>query len=116
MAGDRGPRSGSRCCSKWQLAVFAPCGGERRCPAGRCRAEMASLRDLQARLDGGPFAIVPISVAEADGAVRRFFAGESLPFAVLLDRDRSVARAWGIHTLPSTVVLDGALKPRFIAE
>jgi peroxiredoxin len=81
-----------------------------------CRAEMASLRDLQARLDGRPFAIVPISVAEADGAVRRFFAGESLPFAVLLDRDRSVARAWGIHTLPSSVVLDRTLKPRFMAE
>ena len=81
-----------------------------------CRAEMASLRDLQARLDGRPFAIVAISVAEADGAVRRFFAGESLPFAVLLDRDRSVARAWGIHTLPSTVVLDRTLKPRFMAE
>jgi peroxiredoxin len=77
---------------------------------------MASLRELQARLDGRPFAIVPISVAEADGAVRRFFAGESLPFAVLLDRDRSVARAWGIHTLPSSVVLDRTLKRRFMAE
>jgi hypothetical protein len=55
-------------------------------------------------------------VAEADGAVRRFFAGASLPFAILLDRDRAVARAWNIHTLPSTVVLDGGLKPRFIAE
>jgi peroxiredoxin len=81
-----------------------------------CRAEMASLRDLQTRLDGRPFVIVPISVAEADGAVRRFFAGESLPFAVLLDRDRSVARAWGIHTLPSSIVLDRSLKPRFMAE
>ena len=81
-----------------------------------CRAEMASLRDLQARLEGRPFAIVPISVAEADGAVRRFFAGESLPFAVLLDRDRLVAKAWGIHTLPSSVVLDRTLKSRFLAE
>ena len=77
---------------------------------------MASLRDLQARLDGRPFAIVSISVAEADGAVRRFFAGESLPFAVLLDRDRSVAKAWAIHTLPSSVVLDRTWKPRFMAE
>jgi peroxiredoxin len=81
-----------------------------------CRAEMASLKELHSRLDGRPFAILPISVAEADGAVRRFFAGEALPFAILLDRDRAVARAWGIHTLPSTVVLDRALKPRFIAE
>src|SRR6266446_7524990 len=81
-----------------------------------CRVEMASLRQLQSRLHGRPLAIVPISVAEADGAVRRFFAGDRLPFAILLDRDRAVARAWNIHMLPSTVVLDGALKPRFIAE
>jgi peroxiredoxin len=81
-----------------------------------CRAEIASLRQLQSRLDGRLFAIVPISVAEADGAVRRFFAGDSLPFAILLDRDRSVAKAWNVHTLPSTVVLDRDLKPRFVAE
>jgi peroxiredoxin len=81
-----------------------------------CRAEMASLKQLQSRLYGRPFVIVPISVAEADGAVRRFFAGDLLPFAILLDRDRSVARAWNIHTLPSTVVLDHGLKSRFIAE
>jgi len=81
-----------------------------------CRAEMASLRELQSRLDGRSLTIVPISVAEADGAVRRFFAGEALPFAILLDRDRAIARAWKIHTLPSTVVLDRALKARFIAQ
>src|SRR5262245_49949713 len=81
-----------------------------------CRAEIASLKELQARLDGQPFAIVPISVAEADGAVRRFFAGDPPPFSILLDRDRSVARAWNIHTLPSTVVLDRGLRPRFFAE
>jgi peroxiredoxin len=81
-----------------------------------CRAEMASLRELQSRLDGRSLTIVPISVAEADGAVRRFFAGEALPFAILLDRDRAIARAWKIHTLPSTVVLDRTLKARFIAE
>jgi predicted transcriptional regulator len=48
--------------------------------------------------------------------VRRFFAGDPVPFSILLDRDRAVAKAWSIHTLPSTVVLDHDLKPRFIAE
>jgi peroxiredoxin len=81
-----------------------------------CRAEMASLRQLQSRLAGRPLAILPVSVAEAEGAVRRFFAGETLPFDILLDRDRSVARAWNIQLLPSTVILDRSLKPRFIAE
>jgi peroxiredoxin len=81
-----------------------------------CRPEMARLRELQFRLDGRPVAIVAVSVAEADGAVRRFFAGDPVPFSILLDRDRAVAKAWSIHTLPSTVVLDHGLKPRFIAE
>ena len=81
-----------------------------------CRAEMASLRELQSQLEGRPLAIVPISVAEATGAVRRFFASDPVPFSILLDHDRSVARAWNIETLPSTVVLDARLKPRFMAE
>jgi thiol-disulfide isomerase/thioredoxin len=81
-----------------------------------CRAEMASLRQLQSRLGDRPLAIVPISVAEANRAVRRFFADDPLPFAILLDHDRSVTRSWNIHTLPSTVVLDSGLRPRFIAE
>jgi hypothetical protein len=77
---------------------------------------MASLRQLRVRLEGHQLAIVPISVAEADGAVRRFFLGDALPFDILLDRDRSVARAWNIHMLPSTVILDRSLKARFMAE
>jgi peroxiredoxin len=81
-----------------------------------CRAEMATLSAVQSRLASQPFAVLPISVAEADGAVRRFFAGETLPFPILLDRDRSVAKAWNIQMLPSTVVLDRDLKPRLFAE
>jgi peroxiredoxin len=81
-----------------------------------CRAEMASLSELQLQLIKEPLAILRISVAEADGAVRRFFADDRLRFAILLDRDRSVAKAWNIEMLPSTVVLDRALKPRLIAE
>src|SRR5258705_5915691 len=58
-----------------------------------CREEMASLRELQSRLEGRAFAIVPITVAEADAAVRRFFAGGSLPFSIFLHPDPAVARA-----------------------
>jgi hypothetical protein len=37
-------------------------------------------------------------------------------FPVLLDRDRAVAKAWTISTLPSTVILDRNLKPRLGVE
>src|SRR5437763_5995039 len=79
-----------------------------------CRPEMARLRQMQSRLGDQPLALIPISVAVADGAVRRFFAGEPLPFPILLDRDRSTARAWDIQALPSTIVLDRHLQARFV--
>lgn len=81
-----------------------------------CRPELASLRELQARLDGRPFAILAINVAEADGAVRRFFAPDPATFAILLDRDRSLTKAWSIQILPTTIVLDQRSTPRFLAE
>ena len=81
-----------------------------------CRPEMARLRELQHRLDGQPVAIVAVSVAETDGAVRRFFATDPMPFPILLDRDRAVAKAWSVQTLPSTIVLDHHMKARFAAQ
>jgi len=48
--------------------------------------------------------------------VRRFFEPLPLSFPVLLDRDREVAKNWHIETLPTSYVLDGALKPRLLAE
>jgi peroxiredoxin len=81
-----------------------------------CRPELASLKELQARLDGRPFAILAINVAETDGAVRRFFAPDPATFTILLDRDRSLTKAWSIQILPTTIVLDQRSTPRFLAE
>jgi hypothetical protein len=39
-----------------------------------------------------------------------------LSFPILLDRDRAVAKIWGVQTLPSTFVLNRELKPRLMAE
>ena len=37
-------------------------------------------------------------------------------FPVLLDRDRAVAKAWSVATLPTTFVLDASLQPKFVVE
>jgi hypothetical protein len=37
-------------------------------------------------------------------------------FPILLDRDRAVAKAWNVATLPTTFVLDGSLQPKFVVE
>ena len=60
--------------------------------------------------------IVAISVAEPDLRVRRFLKSFAPEFPVLLDRDRSTARAWNASVLPTSFVLDGRLKPRLAAE
>lgn len=81
-----------------------------------CREELPALAALAGRFAGRPLAVVSIDAGEVDARVRRFLAGTPVPFPVLMDRDRSVTKAWGISVLPSTVVLDAGLAPRFMAE
>jgi thiol-disulfide isomerase/thioredoxin len=81
-----------------------------------CRDELPALNRLSERAGGQPLAVVAISVAEADLAVKRFVSKSPLSFPVLLDRERTVARAWNVATLPTTFVLDADLRPRLIAE
>jgi peroxiredoxin len=80
-----------------------------------CRPELQSLQRLVAR-DGQELRLVALSVSEPDGRVRRFFEREPVSFPVLLDRDREVAKSWGVDVLPTTYVLDADLVPRFFVD
>lgn len=80
-----------------------------------CREELPALHRFAQRA-GADFDIVAISVAEPDPRVRRFFQAMPVGYPVLLDRDRAVARGWGVATLPSTIALDSNLKPRLAVE
>jgi peroxiredoxin len=81
-----------------------------------CRAELASLQQLVLRMQGKHFSVVAVDVGEVDQRVRRFFETVRADFPILLDRDRTLAKAWHVYTLPTTLMLDAELKPRFIAE
>lgn len=81
-----------------------------------CRDEFPALNRLVARAGGAPVSVLAISVAEVDLRVRRFLELTSANFPVLLDRDRAVAKAWGIESLPATVILDENLKPRLVVH
>ncbi len=48
--------------------------------------------------------------------VRNFVEKLPVNFPVLLDRDRSVAKAWNVSALPTTFILDRNLKPRLFVE
>lgn len=84
------------------------------CPP--CIPEMAALDRLAARRAGQPLVIVTVSVAEVDAAVRRFFAERPTALPVLMDRDRATARAWGVTSLPTSVLLDAGHHRVFVAN
>jgi thiol-disulfide isomerase/thioredoxin len=80
-----------------------------------CRAEMASLQRLAVRYADRPLAILAVNVAEVAPRVSRFFASQPVSFAILLDADRAVTKAWQIDALPTTIVLDPELTPVLVA-
>lgn len=81
-----------------------------------CRAELQSLQQLADKMHGRPFAVIAIDTGEPDSRAQRFFASRPVPFAVLLDRDGALGKAWQIDALPTTFVLDANLIPRLVAE
>ncbi len=80
-----------------------------------CREELPALNRFLNR-SAANASVVAISVAEVDPRVKRFFEQTPVDFPVLLDRDRSVAKAWNISTLPATYILDANLKPMLAVE
>ena len=81
-----------------------------------CREELPALNRLVARSDPSHLRVVSISVAEVDARVRNFVEKIPVGFPVLLDRDRSIAKLWGVSSLPTTFILDRHLRPRLSVE
>jgi len=77
-----------------------------------CRDEMPSIERLRAALAGRPFAVLAVNLAEPVSRIRKFLAATPLGFAVLLDRDTAVAKAWRARVLPATYLVgrDGVVR------
>jgi peroxiredoxin len=78
-----------------------------------CREELPALRRLVKRSAGQPVTVLAVSVGEVDDRLRRFAEKVPLNFPLLLDRDRAVAKAWEVDSLPTTFILGSDLQPRF---
>lgn len=77
-----------------------------------CREEMPSIERLRASLEGRPFAVLAVNLAEPESRIRKFLDAMPVRFAVLLDRDARVARAWQAKMLPATYIVgpDGMIR------
>lgn len=79
-----------------------------------CREELPALQRLEERSQAQPLAVLAISVGEVELRVRRFFEDSPVAYPVLLDMDMSVAKGWGVRSLPTSYVLDETLTPRLV--
>lgn len=83
-----------------------------------CREEMPSLERLRASMAGRPFAILAVNLAEPESRVRGFLNQVPLAFPVLLDPDRTAAKAWKARYLPATFIIgpDGRVRYSYFGE
>lgn len=83
-----------------------------------CREEMPSIERLRASLEGRPFAVLAVNLAEPESRIHKFLEAVPLRFPVLLDRDTRTTRAWQAKLLPATYIIgpDGAIRYRHLGE
>lgn len=78
-----------------------------------CVQEMPSLERLRRHFDGRPFEILAVSIGDTGERIDRFVAQNGLSLPILMDRERSLLKAWQVRVLPSTYVFDAAGKVRY---
>jgi peroxiredoxin len=77
-----------------------------------CREEMPSIEQLRRTMEGEAFVVLAVNVGESASAARAFAETMPLGFALLLDPDTNVSRAWGARALPATYIVgaDGRIR------
>jgi thiol-disulfide isomerase/thioredoxin len=75
------------------------------CPP--CVHELPSMQTLYENMEGQPFEVLALNMTEEPDQVKSFLDnfGTTLTFPVLLRADKSVADAWKVRGLPTTVIL-----------
>lgn len=83
-----------------------------------CREEMPSIERLRSSLEGRPFAVLAVNLAEPETRIAKFLESMPLNFPVLLDREAKAARAWQAKMLPATYIIgpDGAIRYRHLGD
>jgi thiol-disulfide isomerase/thioredoxin len=83
-----------------------------------CRDEMPSIERLRASLEGRPFVVLAVNLAEPESRIRKFLEAVPVRFPVLLDGDSRTARAWQARVLPATFIVgpDGVVRYQYFGE
>lgn len=79
-----------------------------------CRAEMPSMNRLRRSLEGQPFEVLAVNLAEPVSRIEKFVASMPLGFPLLLDRDSAVAKAWKARVLPASYLVGADGRIRYV--
>jgi thiol-disulfide isomerase/thioredoxin len=74
------------------------------CPP--CQAEIPSLKALYEKLKGKGLIILGVDVAEKAGDVGKFVKDKAMTFPVLLDANSAVGRVYASQSIPVTYIID----------
>ena len=80
-----------------------------------CRAEMPSMDKLRKSLDGRPFEVLAVNLAEPRSRIEKFLDQMPLGFPILLDRDGSTAKSWRARVLPASFLIGRDGRIRYVA-
>jgi peroxiredoxin len=71
-----------------------------------CRKEMPTMNKLIKKMQGKPFKIVTVNMAESKHEVANFIQQVQVDFPVLLDSDGSTVGKWKVFAAPANFILD----------
>jgi thiol-disulfide isomerase/thioredoxin len=71
-----------------------------------CLEEMPGIQRLREQMQGRPFAVVGVNVAEPQGRAAHYAAQLKLGFPNLLDAEGATFKDWGGKVLPTTALID----------
>jgi cytochrome c biogenesis protein CcmG, thiol:disulfide interchange protein DsbE len=80
-----------------------------------CRAEMPSIDGLRSALEGKPFQVLAVNLAEPVSRIEKFMGTMPLHFPLLRDRDGAVAKAWRARLLPASFLIGRDGRVRYAA-
>jgi peroxiredoxin len=80
-----------------------------------CRAEMPAIDGLRSALDGQPFQVLAVNLAEPVSRIEKFMGTMPLHFPLLRDRDGAVAKAWKARLLPASFLVGRDGRIRYVA-
>jgi len=80
-----------------------------------CREEMPSIDKLRSSLDGKPFVVLAVNLAEPLSRIEKFAAAVPVGFPLLRDRDGTASKAWKAKLLPASFLIGRDGRIRYVA-